>query len=238
MLLDHFHPPLLKIRHWSGFHGAWATNIAVDLNRHLPEGWFAEPTVQWGIEVDVATFEDSETLVTAGTAGRGSGTWEPDEPIKTIDFSLTTDIVEVKIYRDEQELPLAGVIELVSPANKDRPETRETFTSKCNVFLHQGVGLVLVDLVTKHQANLHSQLMDRINEPDQQEDPIYTAAYHPVKRNGNTKLDIWYEPLAIGDDLISMPLFLKNGPRARVNLADTYLQTLKDLRYPVDHTNE
>lgn len=41
MLLDHFHAPLDNERHWTGFHSAWATNLAVDLNRLLPDGWFA-----------------------------------------------------------------------------------------------------------------------------------------------------------------------------------------------------
>jgi hypothetical protein len=31
-LLDHFHPPLSKQRHWDSFHGAWAEAIAWHLN--------------------------------------------------------------------------------------------------------------------------------------------------------------------------------------------------------------
>lgn len=232
MLLDHFHPPLGSQRHWTGFHSRWAGNIAVDLNQYLPDGWFAEPTIQWSIEVDVAAFEEAEALVGTTASGAAADAWVPSEPSKTIDFSLTTDVAEVKIYHDDGDFSLVGAIELVSPANKDRPETREAFVSKCNTFIRQGAGLVIIDIVTKHRANLHSLLMDRINEPEQQDDPLYASAYHPVKRNGDTKLDIWYEPLAVGEELISMPLFLKNGPRVRVNLADTYQQTLRDLRYP------
>jgi len=232
MLLDHFHPPLFNQRHWSGFHSRWAGNIAVDLNDHLPDGWYAEPTVQWSIEVDVAAFEESESLVGAAATGSAAGSWEPSAPAKTIDFSLTTDAVEVKVYRDFTDFPLVAVIELVSPANKDRPETREAFVSKCDAYLREGIGLVMVDIVSNHHANLHALLMERIDDPEPRDDPLYTSAYHPVQRNGGTQLDIWYEPLAVGEELLSMPLFLKNGPRARVNLADTYRQTLRDLRYP------
>jgi hypothetical protein len=243
MLLDHFHPPLFSQRHWSGFHGTWAAKLAIDLNDHLPDGWYAEPTVQWAIEVDVAAFEEAGALVGAAASGSPAGGWEPSAPAKTIDFSLTTDVVEVKVYRDFTDFPLVGVIELVSPANKDRPETREAFVSKCDAYLRDGIGLVMVDIVTNHRANLHSLLMDRLDDPEPHvadaasirhvdDEPLYTSAYHPVKRNGETKLDIWYEPLAVGEDLLTMPLFLKNGPRVRVNLADTYRQTLRDLRYP------
>ena len=58
MLQDHFHPPLSLRRHWHAFHNAWATYIAAALNQQLPAGYFAEPNVQFGIEIDVATFEE------------------------------------------------------------------------------------------------------------------------------------------------------------------------------------
>ena len=57
-LLDHFHPPLSERRQWHSFHHAWATVIAFDLNRQLPEGYFADPNVKFGIEIDVTAFEE------------------------------------------------------------------------------------------------------------------------------------------------------------------------------------
>jgi hypothetical protein len=65
-LQDHFHPPLSIRRHWHAFHNAWATYIASDLNRRLPEGYFAEPNVQFGIEIDVAAFEAAEEVEGVG----------------------------------------------------------------------------------------------------------------------------------------------------------------------------
>ena len=50
-LMDHFHPPLSERRQWHAFHHAWATFLAADLNRQLPKGYFAEPNVQFGIEI-------------------------------------------------------------------------------------------------------------------------------------------------------------------------------------------
>ena len=58
-LQDHFRPPLSVRRHWHAFHNAWATYISSDLNQRLPEGYFAEANVQFGIEIDVATFEET-----------------------------------------------------------------------------------------------------------------------------------------------------------------------------------
>ncbi len=59
-LQDHFGPPLGTRRHWHAFHNAWATYISSDLNGRLPEGYFAEPNVQFGIEIDVAAFEEAD----------------------------------------------------------------------------------------------------------------------------------------------------------------------------------
>lgn len=230
MLLDHFHPPLKGRRHWTGFHSRWAGNIAVDLNRRLPEGWVAEPTVHWGIEVDVATFE--EAVATRASDTSDPMAWEPPAPVRTIGFSLTTDVVEVQVFHDFGDVPLVGVIELVSPANKDRPETREAFQSKCDAYLRDAIGLVMVDVVTSPRGNLHSLLMQRWGESDLPDDPLYTSAYRPVQRETNGELDIWYDVLQVGGTLPSMPLFLKNGPRIRVNLADTYQLTCDELRIP------
>src|SRR5262245_58384452 len=117
-LLDHFHPPLLGRRHWTSFHHGWAVAIAASLNERLPPGYFAEPHVQFGIEIDVAAFE------AAGGASGSSG-WTPAAPTQTLPLPLLTDRVEVLVHGPYNQPSLAGAIELVSPANKDRPEHRD-----------------------------------------------------------------------------------------------------------------
>jgi hypothetical protein len=69
-LLDHFHPPLSDRRHWYAFHNSWATYISSQLNAMLPEGYFAEANVQFGVEIDVAAFEDR-------LATPPEGAWNP-----------------------------------------------------------------------------------------------------------------------------------------------------------------
>ena len=51
-LLDHFHPPLSERRQWHSFHSVWASMIALDLNRQLPPGYFADANVEFNIEID------------------------------------------------------------------------------------------------------------------------------------------------------------------------------------------
>src|SRR4051794_35993917 len=142
-LLDHFRPPLEGRRNWHAFHHAWATFIAVDLNARLPAGYFAEPNAQFGIEIDVAAFDDLRA-----PGERPVVDWMPPAPTATIPLTIVTDSVEVAIFATEEGPILAGAIELVSPANKDRPAHRDAFTSKCAAYLQAGVGLVVVDVVT------------------------------------------------------------------------------------------
>ena len=51
-----------------------------------------------------------------------------------------------------------AAVEIVSPGNKDRPESREAFVSKCHALLRQNVCVAIVDPVTERQANLYAEL--------------------------------------------------------------------------------
>src|SRR5262245_30363670 len=52
-LLDHFRPPLHGPRRWEGFHHAWATFIAQQLNREtLPPDYYAESEIRIGPGLD------------------------------------------------------------------------------------------------------------------------------------------------------------------------------------------
>ena len=42
---------------------------------------------------------------------------------------------------------MVAAIELVSPGNKDREETRSAFAAKCAGYLQAGIGLVVIDIV-------------------------------------------------------------------------------------------
>src|SRR5580693_2908879 len=153
-LLDHFHPPLSERRQWHLFHSVWASMIALDLNRQLPAGYFADPNVEFNIEINVAAFEDEKPEA-------GVVSWTPPAPTLTAPMALITDVVEIAVYNSEAGPVLIGAIELVSPANKDRPATRDAFVSKCASYLQHAIGLIVVDLVTNRKADLHAELLKR-----------------------------------------------------------------------------
>lgn len=241
-LLDHFHPPLKGRRHWHSFHNGWAMSLAAALNKHLPEGYFAEPNVVFGIEIDVATLEDTERkkrtepLKRATTYGGASAVpqlaWSPPEPSGTVPFFPTTETVEVNIFNTVGDLTLIGAIELVSPANKDRQEHRSAFVSKCLTYLNQGVGLVIVDIVTERAANLHNELLSRLGDSSEPQlsANLYSTAYRVVKNDDQHLLNLWQEQLELGKPLPIMPLWLRGDICLPVELQPTYDRICQELK--------
>jgi hypothetical protein len=236
-LQDHFHPPLSLRRQWQAFHHTWATSIAADLNQRLPEEYVAEPSVQFGIEIDVATLGEAETVDAASPprGGTTAATWTAPAPTRTVPLALQTDTVEVLIFREEGGLVLAGAIELVSPANKDRPAHRDAFLSKCASYLQQGVGLVIVDVVTERSANLHAEFLVRLSvtEPVSLGSELYATAYRPIGRTDEAQMEIWEEPLILGHPLPTLPLWLRGGVTVPVDLEATYNRACHELRIPI-----
>ncbi len=154
-LLDHFHPPLSDRRHWHAFHNSWATYLSSQLNALLPDGYFAEANVQYGIDIDVAAFEEP------GAFDPIAG-WVPPPPRTSVPLELLGAVVEVGIFSRSGGPTLAGAVELISPANKDRQSHRDALVSKCASYLQAGIGLVLVDVVTERSADVHRELLMRL----------------------------------------------------------------------------
>jgi hypothetical protein len=217
-LLDHFRPPLTPARHWEAFHAAWAGSIADVLNRHLlPDGYFAEEQVSAGgrVEIDVASFantpEGNGPGATAVVTATRPQVWTPPAPALVMP-GVPTQRFEVLVFREEGGATLVAAVELISPGNKDRPDARRAFAAKCVSYLCQGIGLIVIDVVTTRRANLHNdmvRLMDRDAAfflPD--EPPLYAVAYRPARRNDEEQIDLWTAGLNVGWPLPLLPLAL------------------------------
>ena len=87
----------------------------------------------------------------------------PPRPTWAVETDVPEEVeYEVQIYQAEEERQLVAVIEIVSPANKDRPDKRRAFVGKCGALLRKGVAVSIVDLVTIRHANLYAELADRL----------------------------------------------------------------------------
>lgn len=230
-LLDHLHGPLAGARHWESFHGGWAYEMMAALNRDLlPEGYFAEAQVHVGsqVEVDVASFEEKDPASwSQGNGGVAVQTWAP--PLATLVMpAVFPDELEVQVFKKEGGPTLVAAVELISPGNKDRPETRRLFASKCASYLQAGIGLVIVDVVTERPGNLHNELIDLIQQADvfrlAPEPALYTVAYRPSRQSSGDQIEIWPTSLAVDEPLPTVPLCLRGGPAVPLDLEATYME--------------
>jgi hypothetical protein len=234
-LLDHFHPPLSERRHWQAFHARWASAIADGLNEQgLPEHLFAEPTVQIGgqVQVDVATFDEGTGASSNGSVAAVPQTAQVRTPTWVIP-AVYADSFEVQVINTEGGPKLVAAIELVSPSNKDRPQTRRAFAVKCASYLFQGIPCIVMDVVTSRVANLHNEIMDLMQTANFRlpaDASLYATSYRPVRRDTREEIDAWYQALRIGEALPSLPLFLGGDLSLVMDFEASYQETCQRLR--------
>jgi hypothetical protein len=230
-LLDHFRPPLYPRRAWESFHSRWANSIADALQRMLPSRYFAEVQIHLGtsVETDVAEFErppQPEDESPNGMVGDVAvQTWAPPAPPLVMPAVFTDDVaVEVRDERDDARL--VAVVELVSPRNKDRTESRRAFAAKCAAYLQRGIGLIVADIVTARQFNLHNEWVQLMGAGEAfamlTDVWLYAVAYRPARRQENNQIDIWPVTLTLGGTLPLLPLALRGTRAVPLDLEATY----------------
>ncbi len=241
-LLDHFHPPLYPNHHWESFHSNWATRIADGIAAVLPPEFQVEEHTHAGVgfEIDVAAYDEkpsseSFTSSTPAVATLAAPTYAPPVPDHTIPAAFPATF-EIRVFDTTAGLTLVGVIELVSPGNKDRPAERLAFATKCASYLAQGVSLTIMDVVTNRHANLHNETMRVMEAGNELLFPrnvhLYATAYRPVRRNEEDAIDIWKHPLALGSALPTLPLRLTGDLFIPVDFEAAYQEACRRRRLP------
>lgn len=132
---------------------------------------------------------------------------------------------------------VVAVIELVSPGNKDSRHALRSFVEKSVDLLYDHVNLLVIDPFppgNRDPQGIHKAIWDEISDnaftlPDSR--PLTLAAYQaaPV-------VTAFVEPIAVGQHIPDMPLFLHNNYYINVPLEATYMdswsvlpQLLRDL---------
>ena len=243
-LRDHFRPPVDDIISWESFHGQWPAMIVVALQRRLPRGYVAVPRVHSGslIEIDVATFEKDDPASPSQTAGNGNGgvataVWAPPQPTLAVATDLPKlDDYEVRIYDSKRSRRLVAAIEIVSPANKDRPSHRRAFVAKCAALLQKRVSVTIIDLVSTRNFNLYGDLLELIGQIDPSLDPeppaLYAAACRTAENDDAWSLETWAHTLTLGQPLPTLPLWLANNLAVPLELEECYEETCRVLQIP------
>jgi hypothetical protein len=120
---------------------------------------------------------------------------------------------------------LVAILEMVSPANKDRPEHVEDFAAKVVAALDAGVNVVVIDLFPpgRHDpAGMHGAIHHKLEGPDETiespvDEPLSLIAYAT-----GPKVEIFLERVRVGAALPDMPLFIRPDRYVNVPLESTY----------------
>lgn len=227
-LRDHFRPPVSSRHSWDELHGMWPATIVQRLYP-LPPGYTAAPKVHLGkaFETDISAYEQDDAP-SGGTGGGGTAVWAAPAPTLTLETEVAEqDEYEVRIYDERYGRRLVAAIEIVSPANKDRPEHRQAFAVKAAALVQQGVAVTIVDVVTVRQFNLYADVLDLQGHTDPAMEAESTHLYAATMRirtplRGRPKLDTWFTPLVIGQPLPVVPLWLADDLAVRLDLEPTY----------------
>ena len=217
------------------FHSAWIIHLKEALNGGLlPNGFYAM-SEQHGNQIiaDILTLHPSEspppvtpgkglTLADAPPRVSVKAITSPDKAARALRRTLT--------IRHASNHRVIALVEILSPANKDRLSSIADFVAKVQSALYLGVHVLLVDLFPPGRPALqgmHAAVRDAFGDeqmPPPAQKPLTLAAYLAAQLP-----EAFVEFLAVGDTLPDMPLFLDTHSYINVPLEATYLMAFRGM---------
>ncbi len=222
------------------FHQVWTVELCQALNNGMlpPEYWALPeqkvpapiPDVP-ALRIALATDEDGPTtsqgaVAVADAPPRAHVVQRSEEAT----YARKANRVVVR-HRHGQ---VVSVIEIVSPGNKASLKEVRDFVQKASNLVRAGVNVMVIDLLppTKREPRgLHPLIWEEVggDEDDWVPDkPLTLAAY-----DAGPPEVAYVVPVAVGDDLPDMPLFLRPGHYVSAPLESTYQESLSIIPPPL-----
>lgn len=211
------------------FHQRWISALCDTLNTGgLPDGFFAmAEQIVGGPQPDVVALQATSPRKSSPRPNRAT-------PIATAPRARFVQQAEMEKYASKADRivvkhargQVIALIEIVSPGNKGSRHALRAFVEKMAALLDQGIHLLVVDLFppsVRDPQGIHKAIWDEItDEPFELpvDKKLTTVAYSA----GGVKV-AYVEPIAVGDVLPDMPLFLEPGSHVPVALEATYQAT-------------
>lgn len=232
-ILEHAESIPMPIHDWTrvrsnrfhDFHQSWTIAIRNALNdSRLPPGYFALVEQKTGgPEPDVIALELNRPDDGSSLAGLAIATMPPKTRfvLRSEAASYARKANRITIRHPDGDV--VAIVEIVSPGNKDSRHALHSFARKAVSFLEAGIHLLIVDLFPpgrRDPQGIHKVIWDRLqDEPFQlpPDKPLTLAAYAV-----GTETVAYIEPVAVGDALPDMPLFLTGDHYIPCPLESTY----------------
>jgi len=214
------------------FHHDWITDLARALNAGiLPEDYYALPEQHAaGFGPDVLALQglgdNDDESGTPESSGNRTGVL-----VAAPQFAPTAE-TDMEFYRRKQTPVVVrhvsgdrvvAMIEIVSPGNKSTRNAFRSFVEKAAELLNQHVHLLFIDLLPPghHDPHgIHAAIWDDIAGQEYlppEEKPLTLVSYETA-----LTLRAYVRPVAVGDPLPEMPLFLEPNGCVQVPLEATY----------------
>ena len=224
------------------FHSSWITHIKEALNLNLlPPGFYAMAEQHAGQTVpDILTLTSPEWTshdrVESSDEDYVLGGHSDDNPpqgaVALADappqVTVRSVVSESTVYREKRRTisirqephnRVVAMIEIISPGNKDGSRAIHEFVAKSIEVRDSGIHLLVVDLFPTSVCNpegIHASLWD---------DPFSLPADRRLTL-ASYRIDVlneaFVEPIAVGQEMRDMPIFLDPAWYVNVPLASTY----------------
>jgi hypothetical protein len=208
-------------------HSAWIIHLKEILNGGLlPKGYYAMAEQHAGMSIaDILTLQTGE----GEAAPRETGAVALASPPRLSRKLVASPIDSYRLARRTLAIRhiskhrVVALLEIVSPANKDRPSSVSEFVEKAVEAIHHGVHLLVIDLFPPGPSDpdgIHAAIWEHFNaevEGLAAGKPLAVSAYAAAKLP-----EAWIEPLAVGDKLPDGPLFLEPRWHVDAPLEATY----------------
>jgi hypothetical protein len=209
------------------FHERWIQALCDTLNGGLlPRGFVAlSDQVSGGPIPDVLTLNRGPRGGGASEPRGGTAVPPPPPRARFVD-AIEEDTYARRANRirvQHRHGQVVAVIELVSPGNKNSRTALRAFVHKAADLIWQGIHLLVVDLFPpsdRDPQGIHKAIWDEIAERPFQlpaDKPLTVVSYRAVP----TKT-AYVEPVAVGDDLPGLPIFLTEDDHIPAPLEETY----------------
>lgn len=207
------------------FHHSWIEEIHRAMLKRLPEGYYSLPeqvAACFGPDILALKHDDAEDdLIGGGTAtlSRPKTKMYQETP-KEFYLRRKKSVVIHHVSGDR----IVAMIEIVSPGNKNSIHGLRAFVRKARELLLKKIHLLIIDpfpVGNRDQHGLHAAIFE-----DFQDNPLHLPAESPLSlfpHECDDRVKAYLEPIAVGDVLPDMPVFLYPGMYVNMPLEATYM---------------
>jgi hypothetical protein len=209
------------------FHQDWTIELCRTLNAgRLPSGFTALTDQQIGGPIpDILTLHRLPKNPGKRESGGGLAVATTPPQARFVD-EIEEDTYARRANRiriQHRHGQVVAVLEIVSPGNKNNRHALKAFVRKASDLIWQGIHLLVVDLFPPSERDpqgIHKAIWDEVVERPfalPADKPLTVAAYRAVPLK-----TAYVEPVAVGDDLPSLPIFLTEADYIEAPLEETY----------------